>query len=62
MSIAVGNVKLMIHIVMLTQLIAISKSDDKNPPHIIVIVIDDLGEEIHESGIICKNQFLSRME
>ena len=48
--------KLMIQIVILTQLLTFIKSDDKKPPHIIVIVIDDLGKEIHESGIICMNQ------
>ena len=48
--------KLMIQIVILTQLITIIKSDDKKPPHIIVIVIDDLGKENQESSVKSMDQ------
>jgi hypothetical protein len=44
-NVAASNMKLMIHIVMSTQLITIIKSDDKKPLQIIVIVIDDLGKK-----------------
>ena len=37
--------KLSIKIFLWMKLITLIKSDDKKPPHIIVIVIDDLGKE-----------------
>jgi hypothetical protein len=46
----------MIQIIFLVQLITIIESDDKKPPQIIVIVIDDLGKENQKWGIKSKDQ------
>ena len=40
------NMKHKIALILLTQSITLIHTDDKKPPHIIVIVIDDLGRGV----------------
>ena len=47
------NMKHQITLLLLTQSISLIHTDDKKPPHIIVIVIDDLGRGVHnDDGIL----------
>ena len=47
------NMKHQIALILLTQSITLIHTDDKKPPHIIVIVIDDLGRGVHnDDGIL----------